>query len=104
MAFVLDQKYNKKLLGSTNVIWNFRFNSRNGKMLKIFKDLKIEILRLLKNIKVLLFKNSHLIISDNFDFSMLKHTNTWVGGSEIDSNSGGFRHFEFDLLVTLENA
>ena len=45
--------------------------------------------------------NTHLIISNNFDFSVLEDTNTGVGGSKIDTDSGGFRHFELIWKLTL---
>ena len=38
--------------------------------------------------------NSYLIVGDDFNFAMLENTDARVGGSEINSDCGGFRHFE----------
>ena len=38
--------------------------------------------------------NSYLIVGDDFNFAMLENTDAGVGGSEINSDCGGFRHFE----------
>ena len=40
---------------------------------------------------------TYLIICNDFNFSMLKYTNTRIGCSQIDSDSWSFRHFWWTL-------
>ena len=55
-------------------------------MNSIFKDFVKQISKM---------EYTYLVVSDNFDFSMLEDTNAGIGGSEINTDCGGFRHFEF---------